>query len=198
MADDPIAPEAAVLQLQLDSCRQGIGNRATAVSLGNGVAVTAAHSFLEIDGFRVISPSGVESEGSLVAIDVDRDVAVVSFDDRAMDPGVRDGLGLADDADGDTTVTVVLYPTDGVVTQAAEILRRAQVTLDGVGRRDGIELATRIEPGDSGAPVMSDDGEVIGIVFASSRGSNQGWAVAATELRRTLGQVGDPIPLACS
>lgn len=53
--------------------------------------------------------------------------------------------------------------------------------------RPGLELAARIDPGDSGAPVVDRSGRLLGVLFArSSDGDATAWAVAAPALARFL------------
>ena len=87
---------------------------------------------------------------------------------------------------------------EGVSIREGTIRRLVTITLDGAGRRAGIELDVEIEPGDSGAPVLTVDDSIAGLVFATNRNAPTGWAIAASELRPVLGQLAtDPLPLAC-
>jgi hypothetical protein len=47
-----------------------------------------------------------------------------------------------------------------------------------------LELRGDVEPGDSGAPVLTSSGEVVGVVFAESRSRpGRAWAVDASDPR---------------
>lgn len=190
------APEETVLQLKLEGCRHGVGNRATAVSMGSGLAMTVAHAFDDVESFTVLDPDGTEFTADIVHLDRDRDIAVLSFSNEERAAGVQEGLVFGP-ATEDTSVRLALHPEDGPWVQDVEILRRVKVSLDGVGRRDGIELSGNIQPGDSGGPVLDDEGRVIGLVFASSRGDDRGWAVASTDLASALDDIGPPIEIDC-
>jgi S1-C subfamily serine protease len=59
--------------------------------------------------------------------------------------------------------------------------------VDDVVQRRGIEVRGQITNGDSGGPVVTTNGEVIGIVYAGSRNRNGvGFAVDSTEIADVL------------
>jgi S1-C subfamily serine protease len=62
------------------------------------------------------------------------------------------------------------------------IVRRADASLDGSGwRRPVLELRTEVEAGDSGAPVLTSSGRVVGVVFARSERPGHAWAIDASD-----------------
>jgi S1-C subfamily serine protease len=90
-------------------------------------------------------------------------------------------------ASGDVVVLVVRR--DRVVALPAHVRRSISArirTPDGrrVVRRPALELAADIAPGDSGAPVVTLDGRVAGVVFAqSNRRAHTAYAVSALAAR---------------
>jgi S1-C subfamily serine protease len=87
----------------------------------------------------------------------------------------------------------VLVVRDGRVVTVAASLRRsidARVSAAGAGRvhrRPALELDARLRAGDSGAPVLTDDGEVAGVLFARSRNQRDtAYAVDARALEALL------------
>jgi hypothetical protein len=63
------------------------------------------------------------------------------------------------------------------------VVRRADASLDeSAWRRPVLELRTEVEPGDSGAPVVTPSGRVAGVVFARSRSrAAHAWAIDASD-----------------
>ena len=132
--------------------------RATAVATGDGRVLTVAHV---LDGARSVRVG--ERPARVVRVDDRRDVAELAVPGIEADP--------ARFARGGGTVQVHLLRE----TISARVLRRVTATLDGA-RRPALELAARVQPGDSGAPVTDADGRLVGLVFA--RGDDSTWAVA--------------------
>jgi len=184
--------------VSLDSCRPNVENRATAVSIGDGLALTVAHSFDDARSVRLIGDGGNEVDAELVMLDRDRDIAVLAFQQNAFGPVASQGLKIRSDGDDPLdTARVVVHRRDGTFVAPVTILRRVTVTLDGEGRRDGIEIEAEIERGDSGAPVVDDEGHIIAMVFATSRTGETAWSIAAADLLDVVDQSGDPIELTC-
>lgn len=191
---DPPDVEAAVLSVDLEGCLQNISNRATAVAIGDGLALTVAHSFDDAQSVTLTTAGGSELPAQLVYLDRERDIALLSFPDS---PAV-DSLTLRSDEDDPSDEGRMVVTRDDVtVVQSVQLIRRVPVTLDGEGRRNGIELGGTIDQGDSGAPIVDDDGSIIGMIFASTRASETGWAVAGSELLDIASLAGAPIPLTC-
>ncbi len=197
-ADEPPDVEAAVLRVSLTSCQPNIENRATAVVIGGGLALTVAHSFDEVEHVTLITADDSELAAELVYLDRERDIALLSFVSRSKaEPAIGTLEIHSDDDDPADEARIVVHRDDATVVQPVQILRRVAVTLDGEGRREGIELGGIIDKGDSGAPVVDKSGRIIGLVFASSRSSETGWAVAGSELLDIASKAGAPIDLTC-
>jgi S1-C subfamily serine protease len=65
------------------------------------------------------------------------------------------------------------------------VVRRADASVDGSGwKRPVLELRSEVEPGDSGAPVLTSSGRLVGVVFAKSRARpGRAWAIDASDPR---------------
>jgi S1-C subfamily serine protease len=63
------------------------------------------------------------------------------------------------------------------------VVRRANASVDGSRwKRPVLELRSEVEPGDSGAPVLTSSGRLVGVVFAKSRSRpGRAWAVDASD-----------------
>lgn len=179
----PLEP-GTLIRVEIQPC-VGLGmQRATAMAVGPDFALTAAHSFesAEAATLRFSDSSGRELTvaGRLVASDADKDVAVIQPAEALAEAWKPFNLGEPEVGE---SVTVESYAlVDGPITKQAEVLRLVNATLDGEGRRAAVELEADIKPGDSGAPVLNTGGQTIGMIFASSRTSERGWAVRSNEL----------------
>ncbi len=176
-------PENSVLRLELAQCHNGNEHRATAFAVDDGYALSVAHAFDNVDGFRVLTADQRELQAEVVFLDAERDISVL----RISGDDTPEGLSLRSAADDDNDARFATFAEeDGPDTKDATILRFVRLTLDGVGDRAGIELAADIVSGDSGGPLLDDDGRVIGMVFATSRRGERGWAIATAELESAL------------
>ena len=85
---------------------------------------------------------------------------------------------------GDANGDVRVLTTDGVMR--ADVRRRVSARLvdqPGRPRRPSLELAATVSAGDSGAPVVNADGEVVGVVYArSTRRGGTAYAVRVRHL----------------
>lgn len=185
-APDPVA---ATLRLDVANCQESAHQRATAVRLADDLAVTVAHAFL-IDGepsvadFEVFSSDGLPMAADLVFLDPETDVALL----RLTEPGPS--LTLASyDEDASARFVTFASPDGPVIIRTIEITRMVEVTLDGDGARQALELDGVVAPGDSGSPVLDDDGDVLGIVFAASKTDDVGWAVASFEIEAAISEL---------
>jgi S1-C subfamily serine protease len=76
-------------------------------------------------------------------------------------------------------------PQVRIAREDPRVQRRADASVDGSGwKRPVLELRSEVEPGDSGAPVLTSSGRVVGVVFARSRSRpGRAWAVDASDPR---------------
>ena len=136
----------------------GSAEIATGVVVAPGRVLTVAH-VLE-DG-REISVAGAPA--TVARTSPGRDLALLAAP-AARGPEVRH-------AGASRPLRVFLRRGGGVVARPVELRRRIVATLvdePGRPRRAALELGARIRSGDSGAPVVDERGDVVGIVFARS------------------------------
>jgi S1-C subfamily serine protease len=166
------APRAIPLRI---SSGNGI---ATGFAVGPNRVVTVAHV---IEG-----PVKVRSHRvRVLAVDRRSDLALLAL------PGMHAaGANLTSTANGQHLRLLRLR--DGRPSALSVRVRRSIVAhLQAPGtaralRRPALELAARVAPGDSGAPVVTESGAVAGVVFAASRNEDTAYAVDASALRRLL------------
>jgi len=195
-SDSGTAVAGDVFRVEIEACAGVSHQRATAMAVGPDLVATAAHTFETARSALVRAVDGTEVAAEIVYLDLDRDVALLSV--HAASLGIFD-LTAADDG---AEVSIPTYAdADGIEVKQATVLRSVSATLDGEGRRQAVELSASIDPGDSGAPVVDGEGRAVGMVFASSRRDDRGWAVAAAELEAAIAAVADeghePPPSRC-
>jgi S1-C subfamily serine protease len=169
------------------ACQRGQEGSGWVVSQGR--VVTNAHVVAGVEDVTVrVKGTGPALRGSVVVFDPERDLAVISVPGLAA-PALTLGTDLGRGADA----VVAGFPLDGPLRLDAARVRQV---LDATGQdiygqpgvtREIYSLLARVEPGNSGGPLLSSTGQVVGIVFAKSLDDDQtGYALTIAEAAPVL------------
>ena len=146
----------------------GRGVEGTGFLYSPGRVMTNAHVVAGVDEPHVLV-GDEETSATVVYYNPDLDIAVLEVDDLGR-PFLRfDKGGEAREA-----AAVLGYPNDGPYNvQAARIrgeqrLRSPDIYGDGSVVREVFSIRGLVRPGNSGGPLVSKDGEVLGVIFAAS------------------------------
>lgn len=145
-----------------------------------------------------IQGTGRSYSGRVVVFDPNRDLAVVAVPGLPADPLPLGGpLGRGDSA------VVAGFPLDGPYrldpARVREVLnaRGSDIYGNPGTRREVYSLFARVRPGNSGGPLLSASGEVVGVIFAKSLDDDStGYALTLEEARPVLeaaDDVGRPV-----
>jgi len=166
---------------QLAASAEGEGDVERSVGSGvvivdKGIILTNLHVVAGGDRLGVVFADGTESEATVIGVQPENDLAVIQAKTLPDDLTPATLRSTADLAPGDEVVAVG-YPfgigpsvTAGVVSG----LQRVHRSLD--GKRDLVNLIqfdAAVNPGSSGGPLVTADGEVVGIVTAILNPSEQ-------------------------
>ncbi|MFA5884071.1 MAG: MarP family serine protease [Acidimicrobiia bacterium] len=161
----------------------GSGFAATA-----SIVVTNAHVVAGERSTQVYSEDGRRRDATVVAFDPARDLALLRVSGGGLTPLGLGDIGL------DDTGAVVGHPGGGPLRAApARVDRIVDARGTDIYRtsptsREVLVLATRLQPGDSGAPLIDAEGRVAGVAFAIDPGdSTTGYALSRRELDAVLG-----------
>jgi S1-C subfamily serine protease len=131
---------------------------------------------------------GREYPAQIVVFDPERDLAVLDVDGLTAAP-LRLGGALSA---GDESV-VAGFPLDGPYRlDPARVRRTLTATGSDIYGQPGVtreiySLYARVEPGNSGGPLLTSSGEVVGVVFAKSLDDpTTGYALTLNEARPVL------------
>ena len=164
---DVVAAGRSVLKIRGEN-RCGRGVEGTGFLYSGNRVMTNAHVVAGVDRPRVVVDDD-EVEAEVVHYDPDVDVAVLEVPDLG-----RPALQFDREGQPKTPGAVLGFPNDGPYdVQAARIraeqrLRSPDIYGDGTVVRDVFSVRSLIRPGNSGGPMVSRDGEVLGVVFAAS------------------------------
>ncbi|WP_462185910.1 MULTISPECIES: MarP family serine protease [unclassified Frankia] len=184
----------------------GVRNAAASIVKIRGVA-RSCDKRVEGSGF-VIAPQRVMTNAHVVAgvhrpmivlasrtlpaevvlFDPDRDVAVLRVPDLQRPP-LR--FRINPPAAAEDAAVIAGYPQDGPYTTVAARVRNHQtaqapdIYSHGLVLRDIYAVRGRVLPGNSGGPLLSESGDVLGVVFAAAvNDSDTGYVLSAAEVAR--------------
>ena len=175
-----------------NSCGRGVEGSGFLYAPGH--LMTNAHVVAGVQHPEVmLGDNSVPAE--VVYYNPDIDVAVLSFDS-----GDTPTLGFDQGAQPRDGVAILGYPQDGpydVETgriRSEQRLRSPNIYGDGTVIRQVFSLRGLVRPGNSGGPIVSSAGDVVGVVFAASVTDQEtGYALTAEQVARSaaLGLDGD-------
>jgi serine protease Do len=159
----------------------------------DGYVVTNAHVVARTVERKVIFPDGTQYDAELVAIDIEKDLAVLKINAPRKLKTLK--LGRSDDLMIGETAIAIGNPlgyehtlTSGVVSALNRSLEiRGQVMYEGL-----IQTDASINPGNSGGPLLNVLGELIGVNTAiRGDAQNIGFSIGVDQLRKALPQLLD-------
>jgi S1-C subfamily serine protease len=193
--DERGEPAEAVVSIGATGCRR-TSTRAVAVVVADELLATVAHAVAGESEIAVATTDGRELRGVVAAIDTGLDAAVIRVDGLDLTPLSRDEYGGDDD--------VTLWTADDGVArpEPVEIHRRATVRTTDIYRegehlRPGLELRADVEAGESGGGLVGADGDLLGLVWATSRERDErawGMPIEALDPLLAAATAEDPVP----
>ncbi|MEO8830429.1 MarP family serine protease [Lapillicoccus sp.] len=170
-----------------EACNRGQEGSGWVVSPGR--VVTNAHVVAGMREAQVqVQGIGRQYSAQIVVFDPQRDLAVLAVPQLSA-PALPLGGALANN-DG---AVVAGFPLDGPFRlDAARVRGTLVATGSDIYGQPGVErqiysLYTRVEPGNSGGPLLSSAGAVVGVVFAKSLDdATTGYALTLAEARPVL------------
>ncbi len=151
--------------------------------------VTNAHVVAGVEEPEVsVGGVGRRYPGRVVVFDPRRDLAVIAV------PGLpAPAVPLGSDLEPDDTAVVAGFPLDGPyrldAARVRDVLSARGEDIYGDQRsvREVYSLFARVQPGNSGGPLLSAQGRVVGVVFAKSLDDDStGYALTLDESRPVL------------
>ncbi|MFM7617712.1 MAG: CvpA family protein [Actinomycetes bacterium] len=161
-----VAARAAGSTVRIEGRACSLLQDGTGVAIGADLVLTAAHVVAGEERTAVIRPDGSSLLATVVAFDPARDVAVLRAPGLGL-PFLRTGSASVGDLVG-----IPGHPRGGPLRiEDARIAERITATGRDIydrrdTRRDVFVLAAALEPGDSGAGLVSTDGRLVGLAFA--------------------------------
>jgi S1-C subfamily serine protease len=163
-----------------NACNRGV--EGSGFLYGPGRLMTNAHVVAGVDR-PVVLVGETEKPATVVYYDPETDIAVLAIDEQG--PFLRFDRGGRSNQAG----AVLGYPQDGPYNvQAARIrgeqrLRSPDIYGNGTVVREVYSLRALVRPGNSGGPLVSSAGRVLGVIFAASvTDGDTGYALTAAQV----------------
>ncbi|KUM33461.1 MarP family serine protease [Arthrobacter sp. EPSL27] len=184
--DTPALNQAAasVLKIAGTAYQCGQNQTGTGFVVSPGRVVTNAHVVAGVPEPVVEIPGGGALPGRVVYFDTQHDLAVVAVDGLRTAP-----LALSGDLAAGTPAAFAGYPHGGPFQSKPATVQDIATVLvpDIYGNSpqpaDVYRIAGDVQPGNSGGPLLTTDGQVAGVIFAKATGESAlGYAVTMTDL----------------
>lgn len=168
----------------LGSAECGRGIEGSGFVYADGRVMTNAHVVAGVEEPTVSVDGQDARRGRVVVFDPELDIAVIATDDLGV-PNLRFDTGGSAGQES----AVLGYPENGPFDARAARIRN-QLTLRspdiydrGTVLREAFSVRSLVRSGNSGGPLVSTDGEVLGVIFAASvSDSSTGYAVTAEQV----------------
>jgi S1-C subfamily serine protease len=179
------AAAGSVVKIHGTAC--GLGTQGSGWVVRRALVATNAHVIAGERDTTVLAPNGQSLSAEPVYVDAQNDVALLRVPALELAP-------LAVDRRGDFPLKVVIlgYPRDGPLTGTAATAGspRSVIAPDAYDRRVGariiVPLRGKVQPGESGGPVVDARGSVIAMVFAGAKKGPSGYSVPVDLVLRGL------------
>lgn len=139
-----------------------------------GRILTSGHVVDAVSEVEVLFDNAETAVATVIHIDRMLDLAIVDIDGTPSTFESADGpVEFGDSSAGDTGSIRLLTDEGKRVDVPYEVLRRIRASTLDVGRenevtRRSVQLEAVVERGDSGAPLIDDEGRLVGVVWATS------------------------------
>ena len=197
LESDVAIPEIVTKSVASTVRIDGIAESCSAAMVGTGFIVsperviTNAHVVAGVtDPVVTVSNSKTQLAGKVIAIDRKKDIAIIYV------PGLNgEKLTFIGPATPNEIGFVVGYPNGGnlrisAVSVSSEF-ESIGTDIDGNGetKRDVIVFGGDVRPGNSGGPLLNEQGQVLGVVFAAdAENKNTGYALAPSEVAKLVSE----------
>ena len=163
----PLGPAPADLTGEADEIENGVGTGV--VIIDKGVILTNLHVVSGADRVKVVFHDGLEAPATITGVQAENDLAVLQAGKIPDDMIAATMRSTADLAPGDK-VMAVGFPfgigpsaSGGVVSGLGRVFRSPEGKQE---MKNLIQFDAAANPGNSGGPLVTMDGEVVGIVTA--------------------------------
>lgn len=187
------AASASVVEILGAAEQCGYTSTGSGFIADTGLVVTNAHVVAGVTSPVVQDSRGRTWPGTVVYMDSEQDLAFISVPTLPLKP-----LTIGKNASAGSLVTFMGYPKGGP-------FKALPATVQGIGNTQTIDaetgranamrqvyqLAADVQHGNSGGPVLDENGTVVGVIFGKATSGQTGYAITASTLKQALAEGGN-------
>lgn len=191
------AASQSVLQIVGSAEQCSYTSEGSGFLLDGGLVATNAHVVAGVNTPTLLALDGQAVTGRVVYLDQERDIALIAAPALDLPPLTLVGTEVP----AGSTVSFMGYPGGGA-------FKNLPATVQGLGYTKTVDaqtgqtnpsrlvyqLAADVQQGNSGGPVLTEDGQVMAMIFAKSTQGQTGYAVPASDIAEALTQVSASSP----
>ena len=185
---DRVKADAVVL-ITSTGCRSA-ETRTVGTFIDGGFILTVAHGVIGQTRNQITTVKGETFEATIAAIDIDLDLALLKIE-LSTEGQLSTPLQLAAAKSGEQ-VSFVAFDDREQLIREAKIKRRLRINTQDIylknkTSRPGLEVEVEVNVGNSGGPLLNNSGQVVGIVWSTSRVvKNRSWATRSEAVMALL------------
>jgi len=187
---DRVKADAVVL-ITSTGCRSA-ETRTVGTIIEGGFILTVAHGVAGQALNQITTANGTVFEATIAAIDIDLDLALLNVE-GVTESQLSAPLRLVSAKPGER-VSFVAFNDQQQFIRDAKIKRRLKINTQDIylknkTSRPGLEVELDVNVGNSGGPLINKSGEVVGIVWSTSRVvKNRSWATRSEAVTALLAE----------
>ena len=187
---DRVKADAVVL-ITSTGCRSA-ETRTVGTIIEGGFILTVAHGVAGQALNQITTANGTVFEATIAAIDIDLDLALLNVE-GVTESQFSAPLRLVSAKPGER-VSFVAFNDQQQFIRDAKIKRRLKINTQDIylknkTSRPGLEVELAVDVGNSGGPLINKSGEVVGIVWSTSRVvKNRSWATRSEAVTALLAE----------
>lgn len=187
---DRVKADAVVL-ITSTGCRSA-ETRTVGTIIDGGFILTVAHGVAGQTLNQITTANGTVFEAAIAAIDIDLDLALLNVE-GVTESQLSAPLRLVAAKPGER-VSFVAFNEQQQFIRDAKIKRRLKINTQDIylkneTSRPGLEVELEVNVGNSGGPLINKSGEVVGIVWSTSRVvKNRSWATRSEAVTALLAE----------
>ena len=194
IASDPDVLHAGDSVVRVLSTACGLGIEGSGWAVEPGVVATNAHVIAGADDTTVTTQDGAELDATPIYYEPRQDLALLRVGTALPSLPISSRREVGGDA------AVLGYPENGPYALSPARLGETRKTIsedsygNGPVERTIVAIGGTVRSGNSGGPLVDDEGRVVGTIFAATTsGPTGGFAIPAEQVRAALGQTQEAV-----